>query len=82
MATLNIRIKALEGGRDGVQARALFVMWRTPPSQRPREVTGIKAGGRLWTRTPGETVEALRARAAAECTYNAWGLALLIDQST
>lgn len=82
MATLDARIKALEGGRSSPQARAIHITWGTPPGKRPREVTGVLSGGRLWQRLPDEPVETLRARAAAECAYNPWGIALLIDQST
>jgi ribosomal protein L14 len=80
MATaLEARIKALEAGKPAVDGRIVLVTGRTPAGQPDRVVSVITCGAQRWQRHDGESVQALRARAATECRRNEAGVALLFE---
>lgn len=79
MNTLTRRIQALEALQSTAEGRIIILTGVTPPGQPEARVAAITCGAQRWARQDGETVEALRQRAASECTRNLSGVALLVE---
>lgn len=79
MSTLEKRLEALEALQSTAEGQIIILTGVTPPGQPEARVTAIACGAQLWTRQDGETVEALRQRAAGECTRNLSGVTLLVE---
>jgi hypothetical protein len=78
-SALTRRLEALEALQSTTEGRAIILIGAVMPGQPEAPVTAIACGGQRWERQDGETVEALRQRAASECRPNAWGVALLVE---
>jgi hypothetical protein len=81
MATLESRIKALEGGKGGAEGRgAIFIRGRAPAGHDERMVATVTCGAQVWARHEGETPAELRQRAAREVVPNPAKVALLFER--
>lgn len=78
-ATLHARVKALEAMQSTTEGRVIILAGAAMPGQPEAPVTAIACGAQRWERQDGETVEALRQRAASECERNPSGVALLVE---